>query len=80
MFQERERPGSIDPWIDIEQLGSDLASKASGAQFVTEYSYADLKRDVARSPLLIDIDPMHLEAEGECGVGGTDTKIRCGAK
>lgn len=80
MFQERERPGTIDPWIEIERLGTDLASKPSGAKFVTEYSYSTLKRDVARSPLLFDIDPMHLEAEGECGVGGTDTEIRCGAR
>lgn len=80
MFQERERPGSLDPWIEIEDLGSELASKSSGAQFVTEYSYADLKRDVERQPLLIPIDPMHLESEGECGVGGTDTTIRCGAR
>lgn len=79
MYQERERPGTIDDWVAMEAQAGDLATNPNGARFVTEYGYADLKRDVARSPLLIDIDPMHLEAEGECGVGGTDTRIRCGA-
>lgn len=80
MHQERDRPGYLDWWISAEQMVSQLGAKADGAQFVTEYSYADLKREVARSPLLVPIDPMHLEAEGECGVGGTDHKIRCGAR
>ena len=71
-FQERERPGSIDDWIGMEAL--------AGARFVTEYQYATIKHNVARQPLLIPIDPMHLEAEGECGVGGTDNSIRCGAR
>lgn len=77
-YQERERPGSIDDWIAMEALASELASNPNGERFVTEYQYATIKDDVARSPLLIDIDPMHLEAEGECGVGGVDTSIRCG--
>lgn len=79
-YQERERPGGIDDWIDMEAMAADLTSNPKGAQFVTEYGYATIKRDVARQPLLIPIDPMHLEAEGECGVGGTDTQIRCGAR
>jgi 3'-phosphoadenosine 5'-phosphosulfate sulfotransferase (PAPS reductase)/FAD synthetase len=77
-YQERERPDSIDDWIEMEALAADLTSNPAGARFVTEYHYATIKRDVARQPLLIPIDPMHLEAEGECGVGGTDTQIRCG--
>lgn len=77
-YQERERPDSIDDWIAMEDLGSELATNPNGARFVTEYRYETIKRDVARQPLLIPIDPMHLEAEGECGVGGTDTAIRCG--
>lgn len=79
-FQERERPGSIDDWLEMEALAADLASNPNGARFVTEYRYETIKTDVARQPLLIPIDPMHLEAEGECGVGGTDTTIRCGAR
>lgn len=77
-FQERERPGSIDDWIGMEDLAGALASNPNGARFVTEYRYATIKRDVENQPLLIPIDPMHLEAEGECGVGGTDTSVRCG--
>lgn len=79
-FQERERPGSIDDWIEMEALAAELTSNPAGATFVTEYGYSTIKRDVARQPLLIPIDPMHLEAEGECGVGGTDTRIRCGGR
>lgn len=79
-FQERERPDSIDDWIDMEALAADLTANPAGARFVTEYRYATIKHDVARQPLLIPIDPMHLEAEGECGVGGTDAQIRCGAR
>lgn len=79
-YQERERPGSIDDWIAMEALAADLTSNPAGARFVTEYGYATIKRDVERQPLLIPIDPMHLEAEGECGVGGTDHRIRCGGR
>lgn len=83
IYQERERPGSLNDWIEMEdsvaaRCAADGDPKLTGARFVTEYSYAELQREVTRSPLLIDIDPMHLEAEGECGVGGTDTDIRCG--
>lgn len=77
--QERERPDSIDPWIDIESLGSSLASSGS-ARFVTEFTYLALKRDVARSPLLVPLDWRALEFDAECGVSGTDTSIRCGKK
>lgn len=64
----------------MEAMAAALTSNPKGAQFVTEYPYATIKRDVERQPLLIPIDPMHLEAEGECGVGGTDTQIRCGGR
>lgn len=79
-FQERERPGSIDDWIEMERQAAGLTANPLGARFVTEYSYVTVKDDTARQPLLFPIDPMHLEAEGECGVGGTDTQIRCGAR
>lgn len=80
MWQERERPGYLDDWIEMEELASSITQKPSGAQFVTEYSYADLKRDVERQPLLIPLDWRNLEFDAECGVGGTDTIIRCGRK
>jgi 3'-phosphoadenosine 5'-phosphosulfate sulfotransferase (PAPS reductase)/FAD synthetase len=80
MYQERERPGYLAGWSAMEDRASQLASKASGARFVTEYSYADLKRDVDRSPLLLELDWRNLEFDAECGVSGTDTRIRCGAR
>ncbi|APZ81772.1 phosphoadenosine phosphosulfate reductase [Erythrobacter phage vB_EliS_R6L] len=80
MHQERERPGYLDWWIAAERWAVGISEKPDGERFAMDFSYADLKRDVARQPLLIPIDPMHLEAEGECGVGGTDTEIRCGAR
>lgn len=64
----------------MEHLAAELTSNPAGARFVTEYSYSTIKRDVRNQDLLIPIDPMHLEAEGECGVGGTDATIRCGAR
>ena len=70
MFQERERPGSLSWWIAMEAL--------SGARFVTEYSYADLQRDVERQPLLLPLDGRDTEYVAECGVSGTDHRIRCG--
>lgn len=82
-YQERERPGSIDDWIAIEALATKLGTKktiGAGHQFVTEYSYETIKRDVERQPLLIDIDQMALEADAECGVGGVDTNIKCGGR
>lgn len=80
MWQERERPGYLDDWIAMEERASVLASKKSGARFVTEYTYADLKRDVDRSPLLLPLDWRNLEFDAECGVSGTDARVRCGAK
>lgn len=54
-YQERERPGYLDWWIKAEARASEIASKRTGAQFVTEYGYAELKADVARSPLLLAV-------------------------
>src|SRR3546814_688070 len=31
-FQERERPGSIDDWIDMEEIAGELASNPNGAR------------------------------------------------
>ena len=70
--QERERPGTLDWWIEQE--------RQIGGTFVTEFSYADIKRDVERQPLLVPLDPMELEADAECGVGGTDHRIKCGRR
>jgi len=80
MYQERERPGYLDWWIETEALLTGQTHKPEMAQFVTEYSYADLKRDVERQPLLLPLDWRSLEFDAECGVSGTDTRIRCGAR
>jgi 3'-phosphoadenosine 5'-phosphosulfate sulfotransferase (PAPS reductase)/FAD synthetase len=80
MWQERERPGYLDDWIAMEERATVLASKASGARFVTEYSYADMKRDVERQPLLVPLDWRNVEFDAECGVSGTDASVRCGRK
>lgn len=62
-FQEYERPGYLTDWIGMEGLASELASKPSGAQFVTEYSYAAIQRDVERQPLLFPVDWQSFEIE-----------------
>lgn len=69
---ERERPGILNWWSGEEV--------AAGGTFVTEYSYAQLQAEVAISPLLIPIDWRSVEFDAECGVGGVDTRIRCGAR
>jgi hypothetical protein len=66
---ERVRPGSLDFAIEQET--------AIGARFITEHSYTDLRSEISTQPLLIPVD---LEFDAECGVSGTDTRIRCGAR
>lgn len=78
--QERERPGYLDDWISMELQASKLADKPTGAQFVTEYSYREIKRDAERSDLLIPLDWRKAEFDAECGVSGTDANIRCGGR
>lgn len=58
---ERTKPGTLQWWADMEVIGK--------GQFVTEYSYAELIRDVQRQPDmfaggLFDEDP---EMDAECG-------------
>lgn len=68
----RRNPARARNWIMMEKLGN--------GRFVTEYSYADLVRQVAENPLLpLDLDDAD-EFDAECGVGGTDNTIRCGKK
>lgn len=66
---ERERPGTLAWWSEQEQRITGLTNKASGARFVTEYSYAELISDVRRQPDmfaggLFDNDP---DMDAECG-------------
>lgn len=58
---ERTKPGTLQWWADMEVIGK--------GQFVTEYSYAELIRDVRTQPDLFagglfDNDP---EMDAECG-------------
>lgn len=79
-YQERERPGYLDDWIGMEDLASSLTHNPAGARFVTEYTYRQVQRDVQRQPLLLPLDWRNLEFDAECGVSGTDHRIRCGAR
>lgn len=65
LMQENPRVG--DWWIDQERVVTTLRATATGARFVTEYSYADLARHVGQSPTLFDpIDDD--EHDAECGL------------
>jgi 3'-phosphoadenosine 5'-phosphosulfate sulfotransferase (PAPS reductase)/FAD synthetase len=68
----RTEPGRADWWSRMERT-------IGKGRFVTEWSVADLARDVARSPVFAPFDP-ETEHDAECGVGGVDTSIRCGRK
>jgi 3'-phosphoadenosine 5'-phosphosulfate sulfotransferase (PAPS reductase)/FAD synthetase len=55
----RENPGAADWWIEQERIGK--------GRFVTEYSYADLVREVRQQPHLFDELP-DSEHDVECGL------------
>lgn len=61
-------PASADWWIESESLitmDSPTATRA-GRRFVTEYSYADLKRWAVEQPLLIDDSAFDDDGDGDC--------------
>jgi 3'-phosphoadenosine 5'-phosphosulfate sulfotransferase (PAPS reductase)/FAD synthetase len=60
----RENPGAADWWIEQERVRK--------GRFVTEFSYADLAREVSDQPHMFD-DVSALDAEEECGMS-------CGAE
>lgn len=66
---ERTRPGTLDWWAEAEAEAEVMGSKKSGQQFRSEYSYAELIRDVRNQPDLFagglfDDDP---DMDAECG-------------
>jgi 3'-phosphoadenosine 5'-phosphosulfate sulfotransferase (PAPS reductase)/FAD synthetase len=63
--QEREMPGYLDDWIEMEDIVTELGARPAGARFVTEYSYRQIKAH-AQSPLLIPLDWRELPEIGEC--------------
>lgn len=54
-----EQPGAVDWWIEQEGV--------AGSQFVTEYSYATLAREVRQQPNLFDFMPPADDYDAECG-------------
>lgn len=54
----RENPDAADWWIEMERIGK--------GRFVTEYSYADLQREVRQQPTFFD-PPDDQEHDVECG-------------
>lgn len=68
---ERTKPGTLQWWSDMErELDANPAVKCNSNRFVTEYSYAELIRDVRRQPDLFagglfDNDP---DMDAECGL------------
>lgn len=60
----RDNPGMGDWWKHVEATVTPRL--ASGARFVTEYSYEDLEREVANSPLLPIFEDE--EYDVECGL------------
>ncbi len=61
----RENPGMAEWWIEQESRVTTMRASASGARFVTEYSYADLQRDVSKQPHFFDEGEDH---DAECGL------------
>lgn len=63
----RERPGASEWWSAQEQTVTSKRATSAGARFVTEYSYADLQREVDQQPHLFDDLPDE-EHDAECGL------------
>lgn len=59
---ERTKPGTLQWWSDMETVGKD--------RFVTEYSYAELQRDVRRQPDMFAglLTADEIEHDAECGL------------
>jgi 3'-phosphoadenosine 5'-phosphosulfate sulfotransferase (PAPS reductase)/FAD synthetase len=79
-YQERERPGYLDWWEAAEKANEGKTRQPEMCRFNKDFSYAELKQEVARQPLLVPLDWREVEFDAECGVGGTDHSIRCGRK
>lgn len=60
---ERTKPGTLNWWSDMER-------GPGKGQFVTEYSYAELQRDVRRQPDLFlgAFGPDEIDMDAECGL------------
>lgn len=73
---ERTCPGTLDWWVQQEAnvtaaiAAGDSKPKLTGARFVTEYSYAELRDSVRRQPDMFEglLDADTLEMDAECGL------------
>lgn len=79
-YQHREMPGYLDWWIVAESLYAGKTDKPEMAQFNARFTYKDLRDETDMQPELIPFDWREAEFDAECGVSGTDTRIRCGAR
>jgi hypothetical protein len=68
---ERKRPGTLNWWIEAEAEVTALTGKSSGANFITEYSYADIQRLARSAAELPGLDDIEIEdCTGEfCQIG-----------
>lgn len=67
----RDNPGIADWWKDREASITMKSAKATeaGRRFTTEYSYADLEREVAAQPFMPGLlDDENYEYDAECGL------------
>lgn len=55
---EREQPGVLGWWAEAEAEVTLLKAKASGARFVTEYSYSEIQSIAERTPPIVDWDSL----------------------
>lgn len=68
---ERTKPGTLQWWADVEAaLDANPAVKCNSNRFVTEYSYAELIRDVRRQPDMFAglLSDDQVEMDAECGL------------
>jgi hypothetical protein len=63
----RDDAHRADWWIEQERVVTGLRASATGARFVTEYSYADLVREASRRPFLPGVG-LYDEHDAECGL------------
>lgn len=80
---ERQRPGTLDPWIeDVDMITALIASgetadKPMGARFVTEYTYRQIQEYARSSAELPAIDKAEIgDCTGEvCTVDASDEEV-----
>jgi 3'-phosphoadenosine 5'-phosphosulfate sulfotransferase (PAPS reductase)/FAD synthetase len=80
---ERENPGMGDWWAGMELEIGEVASRPSGARFVTEYGYAAMQRDAISQPVmpgLMDFEDFDAECGLLCAPGEPMTEAELAAQ